>query len=418
MINPENQTLRQNIQQEAALIQKKDSRRINIIYGALQSLYMSTNCAYFAFLVIYLNSVGYSEFQIGLAMTMVSIVSIVSPSIMGYLADYVFPIKSIVAFMMLISVPLAFTLQLTVSVFPLALLAITALGISERSMMSLLDGWGMKLRSKKPYLNYGLTRGVASLTFAVVALSLGQIYNIIGVDKLFWVHALFALLCVLAAILLDGVPTISRKKERHSYLHTMRLLLQNRQYVILLICMALHGLSMVTIHTFQPILVTELGGTSTHLGLALFIMAGSEAPVMFSSSWFLRRYRVESLLVVAYAFTVLRVLSSVLAPNLGWLIGFQAFQAISYGLYLPAILFYISLITSDEMKATAITLAISVGFGLSGILGNSIGGLIAQHYGVRMVYYIFSFLTFCALVLFSTSLICRKKSGREKLQSN
>ena len=382
---------------------KKEKRKLNIIYGCVQSFFMVAMCSYFAFLVLYLNTQGYTEFQIGLIMTMVSVVNILSPSIYGYLADYVIPIKKIVIAMMLVSIPIAFMLHLTITVFPLALLAVTSMGISERSIMNVIDSWGVKLRYRKPYLNYGLTRGLASLAFAVAALALGRFYEVAGLDKLFWVHALFAFLCAVSAFLLDPVPTAKRKKEDHSYIQTIKILLRNRKYLILLISMTLHGLSIVLIHTFQPILLTELGGTSFHLGLALFIMAASEAPVMFKSSSFIARYKIESILIFVFFVTVIRVLSVVLAPSIGWFIGVQVLQAVSYGLYLPAILFYIILITSEEMHATAITMALSIGIGFAGILGNTFGGLIAQRFSVQTVYYLFTFLTFCAFLIFTFS---------------
>ena len=382
---------------------RRDSRKLNIIYGCVQSFFMCAMCSYFAFLVLYLNAQGYTEFQIGLIMTMVSVVSIVSPSIYGYLADYVIPVKKIVIVMMLASIPIAFLLHLTIAVFPLALISVIGMGIAERSIMNVIDSWGVKIRSSKPYLNYGLTRGLASLSFAVAALMLGRFYELAGLDKLFWVHAFFAFLCVVSAALLDPVPTARRKKDSHSYLQTIRILLRNRKYLVLLIAMVLHGLSMVLIHTFQPILLSELGGTSTHLGLALFIMAASEAPVMFKSSAFIEKYRIESILIFVYFVTIIRVLSVVLAPSIGWFIGVQVLQAVSYGLYLPAILFYIILITSEEMHATAITMALSIGFGLAGILGNTFGGLLAQRFSVQIVYYLFAFMSFCAFLIFTIS---------------
>ncbi|NCC47822.1 MAG: MFS transporter [Clostridia bacterium] len=375
-------------------------RKLNRSFGILQSFFLSANCAYFSFLVVYLSAMGYTEARIGLVMTLVSTVSVITPSILGYMADYVIPIKQIVLFMLLISIPLGFSLIFTVQILPLALVSIVLLGISERSMINVVDSWGMKIRLTHPGLNYGLTRGIASMAFALAALLLGRFYAARGIQMMFWVHALFLIVAVGAGFFLANVPTVGRKQDGHSYFQTIWLLLHDRTYVILLICMCLHGLSTVTVHTFRPMLIESMGGTSAHVGAALFIQAGSEAPVMLASAWFIRKFKVERLLILSFLFAALRLLATVIAPSLGWVIGVQVLQSIAYGLYLPVVLFYISLITRPEMRATAITLATSVGFGLSGILGNSLGGLLAQARGVRSVYFLFSALIFLAFILF------------------
>jgi len=155
--------------------------------------------------------------------------------------------------------------------------------------------------------------------------------------------------------------------------------------------MVLHGFSMVVIGTFQPILISDHGGTSVHLGISSFVLAASEVPVMYNSTRFLRRFRAEALITVSLFFAAIRLLLSVLAPSLGWLIAAQSLQALSFGLYL---------LTPDEMQSTAITLALSIGFGGSGIIGNFFGGILAQRFGVSSVYYLFALLAACGLVLF------------------
>lgn len=395
-------------------IDKKARRKLNIVYGCVQSFFLCANGVYFSYLVLYLTTRGYSEFEIGLVMTAVSIVSVFAPSMMGYLADFVIPIKKIVIAMISVSIPLVFLLDAVVAIFPLALLVITTLGITERSMISMLDSWGMKIKQRKSYLNYGLTRGIGSLAFAVATLSVGRIYDLAGIDKLFWIHALFAAISVGFAFFLDDVPVVTKRKEKQSYIQTLLILIKNKKYLILIICMTLHGLSMVSIHTFQPILITQLGGTSTHLGLALFVMAASEAPALFKSKSILEKYKIESVLIFVFFVTILRVLGAVLAPTVEWLIATQALQAVSYGLYLPAVLLYVGLITRDDMTATAITLATSIGIGLSGILGNSLGGLIADLYGIQTVYYIFASLTAVAFLLFTFSVVFSKDKSKQE----
>lgn len=383
--------------------QKKNSRRLNFWYGGVQGMFFAAICSFHTFLVLYLKSNGYSDFRIGLIMTLMSVIGVISPTLMGYIADFYIPVKVIVIVMMILSIPLAFFVQASIAIFPLALIAILLTGIAEKSMGSVIDSWGMRLRNEHPYLNYGATRGLGSLLYASMALIAGKLYDVAGLDKMFWLHAVVAALCVIAALMLDNVKTSPRKVGQSSFFATVRELLRIRKYTIFLVSMVLHGFSMVVIGTFQPILIANHGGTSVHLGISSFMLAASEVPIMFSATKLLRRFKVESLLTVSFTFAALRLLLTVLAPTLELVIAVQVLQALSFGLYLPALLFYVSLITPDHAQSTAITLATSVGFGLSGITGNFFGGILAENFGVEIVYYIFSFLAVCGLVIFRIS---------------
>ena len=64
-------------------VDKKKSKRINFLYGSVQSMYLAGICSFHTFLVLYLKENNYSEFQIGLIMTLMSVIGVFSPTNIG-----------------------------------------------------------------------------------------------------------------------------------------------------------------------------------------------------------------------------------------------------------------------------------------------------------------------------------------------
>lgn len=386
---------------------KKDVLRINFLFAALSGCFWASNCTYFSFLLLYFKSNGYSDTMIGLMLTILAIVTVVMPSISGYLADFCIPIKWIVTACLFLSIPLGMLLPLTVDIMPLAFLSVLATGLVARSLGSVIDSWCIFIREKRSYLNYGITRGIGSLSFAFTALIFGDIFTNYGIDNMFLAHSVFAALAGISALCLDNIPVrgkqanIAQQPKRDSYFQTLSKLFQNKRYVILIICMFLASLTNIASYSFSSLLVLDMGGGSTEVGIVLFMMAASEAPVLFIFQRLARRFKFEKMLCFAFFFVILRTLCPVLSPTLGWVFFFQTFQAVSLGLYLPATLSYISKICDRSLTATAVTFAISFSEGFAGIIGNFMGGILSDAFGIRSVFYLYTCFGVVAFIIFT-----------------
>jgi MFS transporter, PPP family, 3-phenylpropionic acid transporter len=375
--------------------------RTNVLYALLQAFYWCAYCAYFSFLVAYLLEKDYPKPVIGLILMMLSALVLVVPLVTGYLVDFLVPIRIYVAVVMGLAIPAAFLLRFSVASVPLAVLSIACFGILERSQSSGLDSWAVKLRLQGVALHYGPTRAFASLSYAVAALFLGGLFARIGLDKLFYVHAVFAAGCVVSALLLQGVPVVPKGHEdRLSLREAFGLLGRNPRYRLLVLCITLTGIGAVTNTTYLPMLVDSLHGTSADLGACLFVMALSEVSFMLLYQRLSRRFAADRMLAVAMFFIVLRALAPFFVPSIPWLIAVQGLNAISFGLYLPALLVYLGQITDVRMQATAITFAIAASEGFAGTIGNATGSAIVALFGLRWVYVVIGAVAALGFLIF------------------
>ena len=380
----------------------KGTVRTNVAYALLQAFYWCAYCAFFSFLPPYLLAHGFPQATIGLVLTMLAAFSAVVPFLVGYLVDFHVPIRLCVSVALGLAVPAAFLLRATVASAPLAVLSIALLGILERSQSSVIDSWAVKLHARGVDLRYGTSRAVASVSFAVAALLLGRLFARVGLDALFIVHAAFAGLAVAAALFLQGVPVSARGASRGKGLgSTLAALLRLPRYRVLVAAVILGCAGTVPTVMFLPMRIAALGGTSADLGLSLFVMAVSESTFLLLHRRLAGRFSAERLLLVSFGAMVLRVLAATFAPSIPLLVAAHAFQALSYGLYLPAMLQYVGQIVETRVLATAVTLTVALGEGLGGVLGNAVGSAVVGTMGVRGAYLVFSACAVAAFLVFS-----------------
>ena len=90
----------------------------------------------------------------------------------------------------------------------------------------------------------------------------------------------------------------------------------------------------------------------------------------------------------------------IFTPTVGGLIALQLVQGFSYGIFLPASVHYIKRLSPVGMSATFITTATSAYLGISGILGNFLGGLLIGSRDIYSMLWWSSLITLAGLLIF------------------
>lgn len=371
--------------------------------AAIQCLFWISYCFAFGFLVAYLTSIGYSKSVIGFVMATLATTSIIVQPIYGYLSDKVFDIKKIVFCCMAVaSVSVAILPIAAKNIFSLFLVCIV-IGASEYCLASLVDCWCIKLSHKKP-VNYGVGRAVGSLGYAVTALIFGYVFARVDMQLTFYLNFVS---CGIALILIaktEGCPiekvAAARVKKKSTFARDMSVLIKDRSYIIFVICAAMTFIGSSATISFTTNLLELRGGTAEHLGYALFAQAGFEVPFMLMSGWLLKKFNIKFLLIFAFFAYIIKYLAPALMPSVWGIIAVQALQGISFGIFLPAAMKYLAIIAPEGLKTTATTIAVAIYTGVGNIAGNAIGGIVADNFGVRMVYIFASALAAFSAVVF------------------
>lgn len=376
--------------------------RLTLKFSAVQSLYWIGCCVVFSFLTPYFQSLGYNAFMIGVLSMVMSLSSTIAQPLWGIYCDRSGRLKQVFLVSVAVSVPFAFLLIAAGKSFVLLCISIFMLSSTFLSMPSLIDAWIMKLGNLGQRVNYSLARGFGSLFFAIVAIVFGSVLDRTGMWIISPAFGAAAAALIAAALFIKAPDAEAHHGSGNfPFRQSLSGLLKNRKFINLIISVTIlfAGTSAIDM-TFYPVLMRELGGGNTELGIGFFLMAFSEVPVMFFYSRLARRLQERQMICISLLFYVCKCLLIASAPSVTMLVLAQGLQMFSFGLLLPAVVNYINKIIESSSMVTAQVVFSSATYGIGTIIGSLAGGAIAEALGVRPMMFILFSMVVLALLLF------------------
>lgn len=377
--------------------------RENFGFGGLQWLYWGGYATVFPFLVIYLKSKGYNEVQTGAVMAAMVVVSVFAQPFWGSYCDRKRTVRDVLAVCLLVSGIITLFIPVFYRSFGALIFLVLIISFTENSMSSLIDSWTVHTAINKPWLDYGLTRGMGSLGFAFTALLFGALLDRFGYGLMFPTHlfviGLFIACCFYVEKrnkFADALPASDREKKEHPRFR----LKGSGKFIWFLVSSTLVFIGFRATLTFYPILLSQQGGNNMDLGLSFFILALCEAPLFFLSKRIMQKYKDTAVILTAMVFFIVKILLHIVVVSVPGLIAVQATQLVSFGLFLPASVYYIMRIAPEGLSTTYLTIAVSCYSGISAIIGNFGGGLIIDWLGIYPMLWFGTALTVAGTLVF------------------
>ncbi|MHB1484985.1 MAG: MFS transporter [Saccharofermentanales bacterium] len=357
----------------------------NIGFGSLQWFFWSAYCTLFAFLVLYLKTKNYDEVQIGIIMSAISIASIIGQPFWGHYSDRKNTLRNVLVVCLLVSGLIALLIPLFINSYILIISICLVISFTENSMSSIIDSWTMNSAVKKTWIDYGLTRGMGSLGYAITAVLFGVVLDKFGYGQMFSIHFTLVLITVGFCFYVEKhnkISPITHSSLEYKIGVPRFSIRESGRFVWFLISSTLVFTGFRAAGTFYPLLLIQKGGDNKALGLSLFIMAVSEVPVLFLSKKLLTKYKDTALITISMFFFILRIFLHITMSSVAGLIAIQLTQGLSFALFLPASVYYIKRISPQGLGSTYLTIASSCYFGVAGIAGNLLGGLLIDNFGI------------------------------------
>ncbi|MFE7083292.1 MFS transporter [Priestia megaterium] len=389
--------------------------RDNFGFAGMQSFYWAGFCILFAYLTPYMYSLGYSNTQVGICTATISVASIIGQPICGYICDRNKTIKNVLIFCLSISAALTVLFFFIGKSYWMLLILSTVIAFVFQALYPIIDSWTVNARINNPHINYGVTRGIGSIGYAATAAVVGIIFDRHGYEWMFYLFILSAIITLLCALFPRDFK-MSNKIEEQEQKEQLRLkdlkeLFLNKEYFGFLLIITIIYIAYKANSTFLPALMTKVGGTNADLGLAWSILGLSEVPFILVSGFLLKKYKDTTIIFVAMVFFILRVGLPVFATNPTQLIWMTALQGLSYGLFLPASVYYISRIVPKHLSNTAQTFAVALYSGLGIAIAGVVGGLIADALGIYSVYKLGAVVVIIMTICYKIMLIVLKNKG-------
>ncbi|MEJ6950196.1 MFS transporter [Natronospora cellulosivora (SeqCode)] len=390
-------------------------------FSLLQWFFWSSWATYGAYLVYYLTEIGYSNIEIGTVMSVRTVLGLIGEPILGYISDYYHTNKKIFILGML-------AIALVVLPFPyynwwLILISTAILGFFWAPQQSILDSWILK-SSDKLADNYGFMRAWGSVGFAVIVVIFGWALDIFGFSILFVSHAIILIITAIIAYFISDVKDEKSlvekvnereddkpnndKEKREKTKENPFILFKNLEYNIILLSSIFVFIPNSIIFIYLPNFIRGVGGTTSLLGVVLFLNALSEAPIFFLGKKLIKRFKAIPLLLLASIFYMIRVILVYEASGQINFLIFGALQSLSFSVLLITARFHINYIAPESLKTTAQSIFTMAMFGIGGIIASLFGGYIMDFYGMTTLYRISLMISGIGIFLIAALLVYRR----------
>lgn len=365
--------------------------KLNYIYFMI---YGSMAC-FFPYLTPLLKYKGYSYSKIGVIVALNSVISIVFQPIWGFVADRYGTKKKVIVLSAMASSLLIINLALSHN-FLYTLIASSIFIVFQCPLGSVTDALCYDIIEGNRKFTFGRFRLMGSLGYALIAFSCGYVAKIYGVQWVFFLYTLVALLALLGYITLHPAK---KKRSINISLKDVDVVFKNKAFMIFILAVLVSNITQGANSTYVSELLFKLHAPIEMVGVLWFVVAISEIPFMFFGHYFIKKYGVMNVFRTSLLLYSLRFLLDSLSANYIMAILLQLLQGITFAVFIISAYEYINIKTSSKIRTTSITIYSSLGAGLGALLGNLFGGIILQNTNIFFLYKVLSILSLVALTI-------------------
>lgn len=262
-------------------------------------------------------------------------------------------------------------------------------------MQPLLNSLGYFYIARSAEINYGVSRGIGSITFAGTSFVLG-ILSEINKD----------LSMVMAAVLLGALilSLLAQKPISGNNVVTVfdgraqKQKIQNSKFVIFLLAVGMLFTFYNVTNVYLLQITKRIGGDAKTVGTAFAVAALFEFPIMFMFNRLKEKFSTRSMLIFSGVFFLFKGILTYIATSPSTLIAIQVTQLFGFALFTPCSVDFINDIMSDEKKITGqgfLASAITMG----GVIGSVAGGVLIESTGVLNTLIISNAICLIAILL-------------------
>lgn len=193
----------------------------------------------------------------------------------------------------------------------------------------------------------------------------------------------------------------------------MRTMFKDKKFVIFLFAAFFLFGPISANNVYFGILLQDVGGSLTGVGIAFLFAAGSEVPFMrWAGSW-IKKLGLLKIIFLAAVVSIFRWLFYSFEPTPFLIYITTVAHGFSVGLIIPAALQYVRSIAPEDTKITALSLFASFGQGFGAWFCTFVSGFLLEYYTVFSVYLFFAGLSTAGTIFVGYLLV---QDNKEKLK--
>ncbi len=386
---------------------------LNVGYGSVHGSYWMSYAVFFSFASVFLLSKSYSNTMIGLILALGNLTALI---VQPFVADFADRTKklSLVSICTIMAI-FIILLSLIIIVFDSGSILMTCtyimiIGVINM-MQPLINALSFKLQESGYYVNFGLTRSIGSMTYAILTSVLGVLVIRFGVDILPYGGIIVFVLVIMALLWTNSIfckakaanedvlknkenekDSLTRSIENEEDIDIKAFIRRHKTFFILNIGVFGLFFSNQIMNGFMLQIVQDVGGTSKQMGQVFTLLAFLEMPTLIFYDKLKNKFGTNRLLKISAFSYICQIGLCYLSSSVTVIFAAQLFQPFSFALLLPSMVHAIDE-GMDEREAVKGQSLFTMTVMLSTIVATFVGGMIIDTLSVKWLLLTATFMT-------------------------
>jgi PPP family 3-phenylpropionic acid transporter len=346
------------------------------------------------FLVLHYEQLGLSGSQIGLLTGIQPLITLLSASVWGGLADarqkhgtlLRLAIIGAIGFVLLLSFITSF-LWLIPVVIGYAFFVAPITPLVDNSVLAMLGD-----RTER----YGKIRLWGAIGWGLIAPLAGRLIEQFGLGLSFYIY----MGVISGALIVAWQMPIAPASIGAEFGRGLRSLVKDTRWLIFLATIFLAGMSSAFVHSYLYLYLADLGANNTLIGFSLTVATLSEFVIFFFSERLLAQLGTRRLIMLSLTAQMIRLLAYSFIHNPWLALGVQLLHGPHFSAMWVAGVAYVNKIAPKGMGATAQGLFTGIYMGLGSATGAVVGGFLLERVGSMVMFRYAAGWSLLALLLF------------------
>jgi len=367
---------------------RKNVTTISIYYALI---YMTVG-GFSSFIGLYYASIHLSNMEIGLLISLGSVIALFAQPIWGILSDRARTKNTILFICLLSSAVSIWLIPLAGNQLWLLIVMTAVFYFFQCAVNPLSDTIALELAGQESF-SFSFVRTVGSLGYAFMSVIAGWIFSY----NLNYIFAVFSLFMLFSFLFSRSIPSVEGHQKGNEKVKFTELF-KNRKLIFLYIFIFLIGSTLGFFFAFHAIYSQEQG-IGTHLiGLGVMVGSFSQFPFMLLFDRIYQRYGIVKILLFSGAIHVIRWFLYAYFLNSTTILLIWMLHGGTYILLYLCLAEYVNQTVIKELKASAQMMNSIVLMGISKICGGIIGGYFASEYGFSAIFFVCAAISMLAII--------------------
>jgi len=373
-----------------------DGKRFPARIFLLYILFYSGQSIYNTYLNLYLTEQGFTKAMIGAVMSISTIFLLLAQLFWGIASDRAKSKNTIIKALFGGCAAVALLFYISANYLYL-LFIITLFSIFFSPIIPLNDNLTLELLEGTEW-DFGQIRMGGTIGYAVTVFAVGFTLKD-QYSPIFWMTSVMMLFCLIIA---SGLPNVKKSQVKKGKTPFMEIF-KNKTLISLVVFNIISSFGMNIYQSYYPIYFASIGGTSSQIGIMMFVSAVSEIPFLLVARRAVQKFGVEKIIIIAGLVTGIRwlLLYFVSSPTL--IITTSLLHGVSFVGSNYCMTTFINKTVPADLRATSHSVFAFIGTFFSRIVFGYLGGLSGDLFGINNMMLVSSMVSFVGVIIFMIS---------------